>query len=235
MENQMILGSPDANYMATIENFPAGARKVVTGRRDIPTALYITRIGQQVPCEHLLEADAVTLFDFDLRTQSIRAQPHQLRFVWGGRRIKYTPDFLVVVDGTEFIIEVKSHKWLERDQRTQEKLFRVKLVYELLGLNFRLITDQTIRVEPRLSNIKEILRYRNYQVPSSTESLILSHLQKVEQDTISNLSRISTDPTSSPEIRALIAQGKLSLDMGQAIGERSTVTLQNGICFGALS
>lgn len=211
--------------MATIEDFPDGARKVVTGRRNIPTVLYVTRRGTMVPCEHLLEADAALLFDFDVNVLAIRSQPHRLRFVWGGERISYTPDFLVHYKGQELIIEVKSSDALAHSLKTRTRLSRIHVVYRALGLNYLVVTEKRIRIEPRLSNCKELLRYRKVSVTSSDRKRLEQHLSRVGSDALVALAQLIDAPHPVTAVKALAAQGHLSIDLGVPLGPNSMVHL----------
>jgi len=141
------------------------ARIVVTGRRDGYTG--------RVPFPFLggttVEAESIVEHDFLIQTSAlerdvveISAQPSTLYPKDGG---PWTPDFLIRRrDGSAELVEVKTLKWVypANPKKRAARLTRIDQFGEAsarAGFKFRLVTEEEIRVEPRLYNARLLLRY----------------------------------------------------------------------------
>lgn len=213
----------DQSYGVRIEEFGReGARRVFTGRRDIPTSKVLTKSGFHVVCEHNVERDFVQVIDFDRRVIGIRAQPHRLSYVWAGTRVRYTPDFALRTDTGEIIVEVKTRAEYLAKAKVRERLLRLTQVYKSVGMPFLVAFDDVIRQEPRFSNIKELRRYRTLQVSHEDRETVLTHLNKVGHDTLSNCSAMTKHGPFV--VRALAAQHDIAMDLGMPLGDDTICT-----------
>src|ERR1043165_2791519 len=114
--------------------------------------------------ESLLERDYLCLLEFDyLDVISFREQPGRIYYTLDGKRRRYTPDFYVERKKKRQIIEVKAEaKAQEEKYRT---LFRIaSIICSREGYDFEVVTETFIRIQPRLYNIKLLLRYQRIPI-----------------------------------------------------------------------
>lgn len=112
--------------------------------------------------EYRLERDYVFLLEFDPEVVTFESQPFRIRFEHDGKVRRYSTDFRVVrKTGTTFV-EVKPEEKLEK----YEPLFRaVRPIFrEGMKCEFEVVTDRTIRVQPRLDNVKLLHRYARTEI-----------------------------------------------------------------------
>jgi hypothetical protein len=94
------------------------------------------------------------------------AQPHKVTIrlpEWDGKTMVYYPDLLRrYASGREEIIEVKKNlREIEDEPEYAYKLELAQMVYEAKGYNFKILTaEDDIEIEPFLTNVQTIQRYR---------------------------------------------------------------------------
>ncbi|WP_082725587.1 MULTISPECIES: TnsA endonuclease N-terminal domain-containing protein [unclassified Burkholderia] len=113
--------------------------------------------------EHLLEADACVLFEMSPQIASYREQPTRISFPDGDRSRLYTPDYqLDLTDGRQFLVEIKPARRLAAPE-IRAKFDRIEEHIDRLGLSFLVLTDELIRTQPRLTNLRRL----RYEAPLS--------------------------------------------------------------------
>lgn len=115
--------------------------------------------------QSLLERDFQTVLCCDPRVEIYAVQAHRLTY-WvpntagtATQRL-YTPDFVVRLrDGRIVVIEVKAEA-LERQSYWQERGPYIQLAYARdYAVDFLVITERHIRIQPRLSNLERMLHF----------------------------------------------------------------------------
>ncbi|MCG8996080.1 TnsA endonuclease N-terminal domain-containing protein [Laribacter hongkongensis] len=140
---------------------PSGS--IVRGR--FPSA----KAGRMVAFESLLERDALILLDLSPSVTHIKEQPFTLHYPDGERIRRYTPDFaLELIDDSVLILEVKPAAKLV-DRSISQRFRLIALEMEKGNHRFQIITDQEIRREPRLSNLKLLHRYLFHPTPENLQ------------------------------------------------------------------
>lgn len=134
-------------------------RKIVTRSGGIPRGLFPSRKNNRmVGYEHLLEADACVLFEMSPQIAAYHEQPTRISFPDGDRTRLYTPDYqLELTDGRQFLVEIKPARRLAAPE-IRDKFDRIEEHMHRLGLSFIVLTDELIRKQPRLTNLRR-LRY----------------------------------------------------------------------------
>lgn len=134
-------------------------RKIVTRSGGIPRGLFPSRKNNRmVAYEHLLEADACVLFEMSPQIAAYHEQPTHISFPDGDRTRLYTPDYqLELTDGRQFLVEIKPARRLAAPE-IRDKFDRIEEHMHRLGLSFIVLTDELIRKQPRLTNLRR-LRY----------------------------------------------------------------------------
>lgn len=112
--------------------------------------------GRMVHYEGLLEGDAVFLFETSPNIVCYREQPRTILYPDGNKLRRYTPDFeLTLTTGETLLVEVK-HVDSLKDPELIHKLACIDTYLTRSGQQFHVLTSDAIRLEPRLSNCKEI-------------------------------------------------------------------------------
>jgi hypothetical protein len=178
--------SKQRQYRAKTHRLIKGAeeRKVRTGRRDhFVGDVPMTRLnGKLVSGESFLEIDALTVRDFDGGFHDVIAQPFKISLIVGSKTRRWTPDFLFLNNGrADEVVEVKMLSWLyhkepEKAALAKRRLNAMEAACADLGFSFTLLTEDEIRVEPRLYNAKMVQRHCGPLVPQSSMVLALSAL-----------------------------------------------------------
>lgn len=140
-----------------------GARKIINyyGRKSIIGKFASLKNKSTIYFESLLEQDFIYLLETDITIISYASQPLTVEYFAQGKTRKYTPDFIVRTSNMTEIVEVKPKKYLDKYVPLYEA---VRPVFFERGWDFRVITEENIRLEPRLYNAKLLCRYANYQV-----------------------------------------------------------------------
>lgn len=108
--------------------------------------------------ESQLERDYIYLLEIDPDVLSYQEQPFTISYSNLDKRRKYTPDFLVSRKGSKQIIEVKPERKISEPQNTR-RLTQAASFCQANNLEFVVVSEKTIRVQPRLDNIKLLYRY----------------------------------------------------------------------------
>lgn len=113
---------------------------------------------RMVAFESLIEQDYLYLLDFEPDVLSFSEQPLQIEYEWEGKTLHYTPDFHVIREKREELIECKPRKLVDRDDN--QRKFRAAQEWCCnRGLCFRIVTEEEIRAGNRLNNIKLLTRH----------------------------------------------------------------------------
>jgi hypothetical protein len=172
------------------------------------------KVGRNIWWESLLERDYIHLLEFDSDVTKYEEQPVRVAYPFEGRVRHYTPDFLVErKDGRRIIVEVKSK---EKASTEEFRLFLLAVapVIQKLGYEFIVVTDEMIRVEPLLENVKILWGYSRVAFFSRHQVLCRKFLRENDEATIADLARTLSDKgLTLPVIYSLIYRGALSVDL----------------------
>lgn len=160
----------------------AEARKIRTGRQDHYVGdVPMTRLnGKLVSGDSMLEIDALFLLDYDGGYADVVAQPFRIDIEVRGRVRRWTPDFLIVKKAARnVLVEVKVLSWLYHRDPAKAALARARIhaietACAQRGCSFMLLTEDEIRVEPRLYNARIAHRHNGAHVPNASVVIGLS-------------------------------------------------------------
>ncbi|RUS94925.1 hypothetical protein DSM106972_091760 [Dulcicalothrix desertica PCC 7102] len=165
------------------------------------------------------------LLEIDPDVLSYCSQPLKIAYKQENKQLKYTPDFLVERSQKKQIIEIKPKKLINSDKNT--RLFQcVAPIVQSLSWDFLVITDEMIRREPLLSNIK--LLYRYAPVKLTPQLTITCHKYFQSQPPISLQKAedyLSKKGIFRDSLLKLIFIGFLSTDLTIPIGNSSLISL----------
>jgi hypothetical protein len=160
-------------------------RNVVTGRSDGYTGrVPFARLGTTCAFESMLAGDfLVQTAAFEPDVVRIDSEPFRIGLWTDTAETLWTPDYrLIRASGVREIVEIKpvedvhphrarSQRWnceeLEvRSRKASARFAAMEQAASELGYRFRLLTEDEIRVEPRLGNAALILRYTGQRFPA---------------------------------------------------------------------
>ena len=172
--------------------------------------------GRVVHWESQLERDMIRLLEFDSAVLFYREQPEPLTYFEGGKRRKYTPDFIAKTTNGVTVFEVKPYEQ-SITSPLKEKLVAFQGHYAAQGVDFLVMTEREIRREPRLSNITKLLRYQR-QIVSPTSMQVIIELFDRGVRTLGGLfEHLEKQGVPFTHAYALISQGSLGIDINQPI------------------
>jgi len=151
------------------------------------------KTGRVAWYESLIEKDFMYLLDYDRDVSYWHEQPLRIRFSHGAKVHRYTPDLEVHRAAQKQLIEVKPKH--EVDSGEWDVLFRAaSSVCEQEGYEFLVVTDEIIRLQPRLENVKLLWKYARTPVLPQHQ-IICSELFQSRKDqpvTLDDLIQIFT-------------------------------------------
>jgi hypothetical protein len=192
------------------------------------------KAGRPVWWESLLERDYLILLEFDPDVVTYTEQPFRVRYPLEGRARHYTPDFLVERKNKWQVVEVKSKK---KASTEAFRLFRLAAEPEVLKCARRLTadgdervcefvvaTDDKIRVQPRLENVKILRGYARTPFLPGQAVLCRKFLRGNEGASIADLvAALSDKGVTLPVVYSLIYHGTLAVDFNSPLDPRSVV------------
>lgn len=180
--------------------------------------------GRMIHHEGLLELDAIYLFEASPQIVQYREQPVTISYPDGTRLRRYTPDFeLVLTTGEIVLIEVKPMRSLKNDE-VAHKLDCVAAHLKRSGQIFVVLTDEIIRQEPYLSNLRWVYHQAPRLSPSVEAGRIavrrFSHRFPLSiGEAVGVFGECGVDPYS------LLLAGHLRCELGQAVSLDTLITL----------
>ncbi|AEF98468.1 TnsA endonuclease N-terminal domain-containing protein [Methylomonas methanica] len=201
------------------------ARNVITPSGGIVRGKFPSRKnGRMVHHEGLLELDAIYLFESSPNIVRFREQPITLHYPDGAKLRRYTPDFeLVLTTGEIVLIEVKPVSSLGHDD-VQHKLNCVAEYMRRSNMPFVILTDEVIRQEPRLSNLRWVLRQAPRVRPSADAMTVaINKLRDCLPASLAEVTALTTD--SSVDLYCLFLAGYLRCALDQPISDYTRIEL----------
>lgn len=177
--------------------------------------------------ESLIERDAIYLLEYDRAVKSYEEQPNPIFYMLEGKRHRYTPDFRVERDDQHQIVEVKPA--IKVVTGKYDDLFR-EVAWECrsMGCQFVLATDEMIRVEPKLQNIKMLYRYARTPLRQGYQPLIDQFFNTETVFNIGGLARFFAKRGVEDSIQvvyALTYHGFFEIDLNTVISPLSEIVL----------
>ena len=180
--------------------------------------------GRMVHHEGLLELDAIYLFEASPRIVRYREQPLQIRYPDGARLRRYTPDFeLVLTTGEIVLVEVKPMRSL-KDEEVRHKLDCVAAHLNRTCEVFVILTDDIIRQEPLLSNLKWMY-HKAARVPPTIEAGQLAIRRYGHRFPLPISAAVALFGECGVDPYSLLLAGQLRCELGQAVSPETQITL----------
>jgi len=187
------------------------SRKVVTrSGRGFRGYIPSIKLKRMVEFESLLERDAIMLFELSPGIIKFQEQPEEVFYEEDGKLKRYYPDFeLVLRSGEVLHVEVKPAQKL-RSPKLDKKMHAIASHYQSQNRDFRILTDQVVRQNPRFANAKKLRTALHYERASDDSFLAI----KNELSTNKSLSvRHLEAMFGSNTILSHLAHGELQCDL----------------------
>ncbi len=197
------------------------ARQPITRSQPMPRRKAPSfKSGAIVHCESAQEEEAVARFEACPSVTKITAQPVRIAYEHEGKKRNTTPDFkLTLVDGLEIYVEVKH----TTQAMTMADVLEARAVGSAAqGLDYRVITDRWIRVEPLLENIRILQRWRG----ATRVSRDRLELFALEPDLPLPICIVAERLGGLPTVAAHLLNGDLNINLLSHIIDRHAVVLK---------
>lgn len=182
--------------------------------------------------ESSLERDFLAVAEIMPGVVSVASQPMTIRFRFNGQPRKYTPDYLVTTRRQgDSVVEVKPAR-IARELKWQMVFPIYERYFAEQGLQYRVVTEEWIRRQPRLANAKLLLRRRHTDIPADICAQVYALLAGgVVMKIAEILDELDAD-TPLPRLRdylhALILNRLLGFDVHQPLSDNTLVHLPVG-------
>lgn len=177
--------------------------------------------------ESLLERDEMYLLDFDPLVIFWREQPLKIRYVLNGKTHFYTPDLEVHRTSTKQLVEVKSQDQV--DSGKFDGLFRIATsASQDEEYEFVVVTDQTIRQQPRLDNVKKLWKYARTPILPQHQRLCWQFLQGKPFDEVvlgDLIALFKSKGAGAQVVYSMLFWGVLDFDLNQPLDQFTPVKL----------
>ena len=185
------------------------------------------KTGRVAWYESLLERDYMYLLDFDRHVAFWHEQPLKIRFSHGGKVHRYTPDLEVHRSAKKQLIEVKPKVQVESGR--WDVLFgAASSICEQEGYQFLVVTDEIIRKQPRLENVKLLWKYARTPVLPQHQLICKQFFQSQKDELVilGDLVQLFKRKHLPPQtLYSLLFWGALDFDLMQPLDQNSQIIL----------
>lgn len=175
--------------------------------------------------ESLLERDYIYLLEIDPDVLSFYGQPFKVLYTSDSKQRKYTPDFFVERRNEKQVIEVKPASKASSDKNLS--LFqKVTPICEEKGWKFIVVTEEVIRVQPRLSNIKILFKYSDISVSPQKVIECKKYFERQESSVLKDIEKnLASKEVDRNTLFMLLYFGFLETDLDQPLNSDSILRL----------
>jgi hypothetical protein len=208
-----------------------GRSATQTAARQIRNSAFTNHIISKIPSrkysglslvEASREADLFKLLDWAPNVKSVKPQPDWIHYHWLGRDRKTCPDFAVELhSGKRYLLEVKPPE-VAADTLFKMKSDRIAATCLMQGWIYAVVSDDFIRRQPRLNNVKRLARYRHSTITAATWSLMVSSFEAGAQ-TVGTLA--SQPDIDVGHVYSAIFRNALTIDIHEPLSLDTRVSL----------
>lgn len=200
-------------------------RKVIT-RRSNHYRTYIPSLknGRPTPCESMLEGMFIRLCEISPLVRSYEVQPAFVTLHINGGTESYVPDVRVnFASGTEGWFEVKPAARL-KSPRVSRRMLAAKTHFAQSGRQFHVVTDEELNIQPRASNVLELMYHRRDPLAYVEHEKYRVLLTSRKPRTLVELCFLLGDDAAW----RLLGLGLVGVDLEKPILRGSTIYLEGG-------
>lgn len=201
-----------------------GVRSITnTGSRKVIGKFPSRKMNTTIWWESQIERDYIYLLEIDPNVVSYKGQPFKLTYISSGVTRSYTPDFWVQRPDRQQVVEVKPTSKV--NQQKNFDLFRhITPICQAQGMEFVVVTDTMIRMQPQLDNIKLLTKYARSPLTLQNYLDLKRYFAEREPTSLKeaclDLKSIGIEKNS---LLKLLYFGFLETDLRQHIGEQSLI------------
>src|SRR5258708_23583958 len=144
-------------------------RKVANHGSNIIGRYPYLKMGRMVAFESTIKRDYIYLLDYEPAVTSFAEQPLTIEFSCDGAVFHYTPDFHVVENGLNVLVECKPVRFMDTDEN-QRKFVAALEWCANCGWSFQIVSDKQLRAGYRLRNIKLLTPFARYWPDQQVQS-----------------------------------------------------------------
>lgn len=183
------------------------------------------KLNKIVWYESLLERDYLYLLEFDPDVVSFQEQPGRIYYTRDGKKRRYTPDLLVQRRNEIHIVEVKPKKKLVDEKFVY--LFRIaRHVCRREGYKFKVATEELIRLQPRLNNIKLLYKYARTPIHPQHQISCYEFFVGKQAASLGELMQFFASRNIGPQVvYALIYWGMVAINLMEPVSAESVIHL----------
>ena len=133
------------------------------------------KLDRMVAFESLIERDLIYMLDFEPDVTWFTEQPFTIPYQYEGKPRSYTPDFHIIRDDQNILIECKPQKFIGKDDN-QHKFAAAQAWCVAKGWVFQVISDEQLRRGHRVRNIKLLTQFARYDIGSAVRHHIRTFL-----------------------------------------------------------
>lgn len=168
--------------------------------------------GRVYAVESTLELDYLNLIRFEKTAESVESQPFSIRFHLAGRPRRYTPDFLVIENGVEYVDEIKTRNAANNPEFCQ-KAQKLSGFFRERGRVFRVLTEDDIRPGHRAQNIRFLAPVLDAPVPWDEYQTLLNATDKRSASMPELLKLLASVAITPSFVRRAVAHHLLQCDL----------------------
>ena len=177
--------------------------------------------------ESQLERDRMRQLELDPKVRSFREQPETYVFKLDGKLRSYTPDLEVVLTCGKVVIE--EIKPADKVEKYAELFQFISSYLAEKALYFSVVTDTTIRRQPYMDNVAQLLSYRRRPIDHGTLMLTERTFKGQQVLSMAELCAVFSDGTSPPwQPYALLSQNIISADLEKPLSPDCQLTFNEG-------
>jgi hypothetical protein len=121
------------------------------------------KLDRMVDFESLIERDFIYLLDFEPEVSWFAEQPLTIEYQHEGERRAYTPDFRVIRNEQNVLVECKPEQRVN-EPNNQRKFAAGKTYCATKGWLFQVVTDEQLRCGYRLRNVQLLTQFARYDI-----------------------------------------------------------------------
>jgi hypothetical protein len=161
-------------------------RKVSSRGRNIIGRFPSLKMKRMISFESLIERDYIYLLDYEADVDMFEEQPLTIKYRHEGKKRSYTPDFHVLQSGQHLLVECKPQKLVNQPDN-QYKFAAAKQWCTTQGWEFQVVTDEQLRSNRRLENVRLLTQFARYEISPETKGRVYAALASTSPLTIADV------------------------------------------------
>lgn len=134
------------------------------------------KVDRMVSFESLLERDFIYWLEFEPTVSWFSEQPLTISYQHGQRTLGYTPDFHVIKQNQNFLVECKPVEFVTRAEN-QRKFAAAQSWCAQHHWRFQVVTEVELNRGYRLHNIKRLCQFARYPLAPGLKNRVLTFLE----------------------------------------------------------